>query len=247
MGLNDRVFGGHACRVAGATFLASRGIPMAVIQLLGRWSSGHRTVHPVGAVDAASVGADACPVGARHARRAGGRGHSWLSRSPWPTRRPMRVSRARGPAHSWLPRPHPRKPRQRRRDQRPGSPGYSSYRRSDRSGRSRKRTGGPEHFIYLARTRRVHKPRPRRGQCRTGRLGAQWAAAGRTAGDSSSGCRLRRPAQRSAVAASLAGLEGCSEAVERFVGLRPLGLQGLPLRLTGPRRPSESGGSTPES
>ena len=38
-GIERQVFGGHACRVAGATFLASRGIPMAVIQLLGRWSS----------------------------------------------------------------------------------------------------------------------------------------------------------------------------------------------------------------
>ena len=38
-GIERQVFGGHACRVAGATFLAARGIPMAVIQLLGRWSS----------------------------------------------------------------------------------------------------------------------------------------------------------------------------------------------------------------
>ncbi|CAE7865278.1 unnamed protein product, partial [Symbiodinium sp. KB8] len=38
-GIECQVFGGHACRVAEATFLASRGIPMAVIQLLGRWSS----------------------------------------------------------------------------------------------------------------------------------------------------------------------------------------------------------------
>ena len=33
------VFGGHAARVAGATFLALRGVPVAVIQLIGRWSS----------------------------------------------------------------------------------------------------------------------------------------------------------------------------------------------------------------
>ena len=38
-GIERQVFGGHACRVAGATFLAAKGIPMAVIQLLGRWSS----------------------------------------------------------------------------------------------------------------------------------------------------------------------------------------------------------------
>ena len=38
-GVERQTFGGHACRVAGATFLAFRGIPMAVIQLLGRWSS----------------------------------------------------------------------------------------------------------------------------------------------------------------------------------------------------------------
>ena len=37
-GIERQVFGGHACRVAGATFLAARrGIPMAVIQLLGRY------------------------------------------------------------------------------------------------------------------------------------------------------------------------------------------------------------------
>ncbi|CAE7229512.1 unnamed protein product [Symbiodinium sp. CCMP2592] len=33
------IFGGHAARVAGATFLAMRGVPVAVIQLLGRWAS----------------------------------------------------------------------------------------------------------------------------------------------------------------------------------------------------------------
>ncbi|CAE7289215.1 unnamed protein product [Symbiodinium sp. CCMP2456] len=38
-GAEKNIFGGHACRVAGATFLAVKGIPLAVIQLLGRWSS----------------------------------------------------------------------------------------------------------------------------------------------------------------------------------------------------------------
>ncbi|CAE7560951.1 unnamed protein product [Symbiodinium sp. CCMP2592] len=33
------IFGGHAARVAGATFMAMRGVPVAVIQLLGRWAS----------------------------------------------------------------------------------------------------------------------------------------------------------------------------------------------------------------
>ncbi|CAE7845005.1 unnamed protein product, partial [Symbiodinium necroappetens] len=33
------VFGGHAARIAGATFLALRGVPVAIIQLIGRWSS----------------------------------------------------------------------------------------------------------------------------------------------------------------------------------------------------------------
>ena len=33
------IFGGHAARVAGATFLALRGVPVAIIQLIGRWSS----------------------------------------------------------------------------------------------------------------------------------------------------------------------------------------------------------------
>ena len=33
------IFGGHAARVAGATFLALRGVPVTIIQLIGRWSS----------------------------------------------------------------------------------------------------------------------------------------------------------------------------------------------------------------
>ena len=33
------IFGGHSARVAGATFLAARGVAVAVIQLLGRWST----------------------------------------------------------------------------------------------------------------------------------------------------------------------------------------------------------------
>ena len=33
------VFGGHAARVAETTFLALRGVPVAIIQLIGRWSS----------------------------------------------------------------------------------------------------------------------------------------------------------------------------------------------------------------
>ncbi|CAE7240592.1 unnamed protein product, partial [Symbiodinium sp. CCMP2592] len=38
-GKRSLIFGGHAARVAGATFLAMRGVPVAVIQLLGRWAS----------------------------------------------------------------------------------------------------------------------------------------------------------------------------------------------------------------
>ncbi|CAE7242685.1 unnamed protein product [Symbiodinium sp. CCMP2592] len=33
------IFGGHAARVSGATFLAARGVAIAIIQLLGRWAS----------------------------------------------------------------------------------------------------------------------------------------------------------------------------------------------------------------
>ena len=39
MGHQKPIYGGHAARVAGAHFLAAQGIPMAVIQVLGRWSS----------------------------------------------------------------------------------------------------------------------------------------------------------------------------------------------------------------
>ena len=34
-----QLFGGHLARVAGASWLASKGVPTPVIQLLGRWSS----------------------------------------------------------------------------------------------------------------------------------------------------------------------------------------------------------------
>ena len=34
-----QLFAGHAARVAGAAWLASKGVPTAIIQLLGRWSS----------------------------------------------------------------------------------------------------------------------------------------------------------------------------------------------------------------
>jgi hypothetical protein len=34
-----QVFGGHVARVSGAQFLAAAGVPVATIQLLGRWSS----------------------------------------------------------------------------------------------------------------------------------------------------------------------------------------------------------------
>ena len=39
--LSDRreLYGGHSCRVASAQFLAAQGVPINVIQLLGRWSS----------------------------------------------------------------------------------------------------------------------------------------------------------------------------------------------------------------
>ena len=39
MGHHKPTYGGHAARVAGAHFLAAQGVPMAVIQILGRWSS----------------------------------------------------------------------------------------------------------------------------------------------------------------------------------------------------------------
>ena len=145
--IERQVFGGHACQVAGATFLAARGIPMAVIQLLGRWSS--RAIERY-TQSAPLALAPTCQEGR-------GVGHSWLSRSPWPTPRPMRVSQTRGPGHSWLPRRRPRRSRKRMRGRRLGSPGSSSSRRFARSGRP-EADRGPEHFIYLARTRRVHRP-----------------------------------------------------------------------------------------
>ena len=39
MGHHKPIYGGHAARVAGAYFMAAQGVPMAVIQVLGRWSS----------------------------------------------------------------------------------------------------------------------------------------------------------------------------------------------------------------
>ena len=39
LGTRRELYGGHACRVAGAQFLAAQGVPINVVQLLGRWSS----------------------------------------------------------------------------------------------------------------------------------------------------------------------------------------------------------------
>ena len=49
IGTVRQLYGGHACRVAGAQFLAAQGVPISVVQLLGRWSSrAGRTLHPSG-------------------------------------------------------------------------------------------------------------------------------------------------------------------------------------------------------
>ena len=117
-GIERQVFGGHACRVAGATFLPH-----------GRHPGGpqsHRTVHAVGA---GAVGAFARPG----RRIQEGRG---LSRSPWPTQRPLMVSQTRGAGPA------------------AGLPAVQFVLAV------RPEADRPEHFIYLARTRRVHKPDP---------------------------------------------------------------------------------------
>ena len=76
------VFGGHAARVAGATFLALRGVPVAIMQLIGRWSSTavEIEVHPAGAVGS----------GAGHPGTGAGR-----RRFVTPRRQPLRTSRPR--------------------------------------------------------------------------------------------------------------------------------------------------------
>ena len=140
-----------------------------------------------------------------------GAGHSWLSRSPWPTPRPMQVSH------------------------RLGFPGSSSSRRFARSGRSPKQTGGRS-ILYISPGRGAYTSPTRTRPTRTGRLGAQWAAAGRTAGVSSFGCLLRPPARPFAVVASRRGWKAAAR-LWRVLRARPPGPRGPLLRLTGPRLP----------
>ena len=151
----------------------------------------------------------------------------------------MRVSQTRGPGHSWLPRRRPRRSRKRMRGRRLGSPGSSSSRRFARNGRSRKRTGGRS-TLYISPGRGGCTSPTRMRPMRTGRLGAQWAAAGRTAGASSFGCLLR-PSARLSVVAAFRRAWKVAVRLWRVRRSRPLTPRGPPPRLTGHRRPPSQG------
>ena len=67
-----QLFAGHAARVAGAAWLASRGVPTPIIQLLGRWSS--TTVERYGSAGAGPGDTRPSPGGWGDACSAPGRG-----------------------------------------------------------------------------------------------------------------------------------------------------------------------------
>ena len=126
--------------------------------------------------------------------------------SPGPRSWPVRVSRTRGPGHSWLPR-RPRNLSRRTRVHRRGPvrPGGPPGAGGPRGGPGARGHGG-----YTSPTRM----RP----MQSGRLGARWAAAGRTAGGSKAGCRL---ASQSGVLPSLlpSGAGRLQRGGGEFVGL----------------------------
>ena len=119
-GVERQTFGGHACRVAGATFLASsasrwpsyscsadgRPGPLRDTPSRRHWLWPRRRPRPPWQVQ---------PGWANR-----GAGRSWPPRSPLQTLRLTRVSRARGTGHSWLPRTQHRHRSQTSREHRRG-------------------------------------------------------------------------------------------------------------------------------
>ena len=107
---------------------------------------------------------------------------------------------------------------------------------------------GPEHFIYLARTRRVHKPDPDEANADRAAwraVGCGWPYGGRQF------FRLSAPPPGAAFCRRCfpAGLEGCSEAVESSSGSSSRASGSSPSLTSSDRAwsTSESGGSTSES
>ena len=102
---------------------------------------------------------------------------------------------------------------------------------------------GPEHFIYLARTRRVHKPDPDEANADRAAwraVGCGWPYGGRQF------FRLSAPPRRSAVAASRRGWRAAARPW-RVRRLRPPTFQGSSPSSHRASLTSESGGSTSES
>ena len=235
-GIERQVFGGHACRVAGATFLASSPgrHPAARPVVL----QGHRAVHAVGAVGAGAVGART-PWRARR-QEGQGAGHSWLSRSPWPT------TEAGPPDEATVGCPGvTQEAPQEEAGPSAGLPGvqFVPAVRPERGGP--KQTGGRS-ILKISPGRGAYTSPTRTRPTRTGRLGAQWAAAGRTAGVSSFGCPLRPPARPFAVAASRRGWKAAAR-LWRVLRARPPGPRGPPPSSHRASSTSESGGSTSDS
>ena len=193
-GVERQTFGGHACRVAGATFLASRGIPMTVIQLLGRWSSRAIERYTQSAPLALAPSApEAALAGTAGLGQPGGGAQLAV---------PLAIADA------------------------PVDP---------------KLDQGPEHFIYLARTWRVHKPDPGehnsdRAAWRT--LGCGWPYGGRQF------FRLSAPPPRGGILQTLlfGGLPDCSEAVAVVSpSLVDLRVGGVDVRIMSGRSPGKGG------
>ncbi|CAE7572973.1 CLASP [Symbiodinium sp. CCMP2456] len=168
-GAEKNIFGGHACRVAGATFLAAKGIPLAVIQLLGRWSSRAIERYTQAAPLVLAPGAVARALGSRQApgapvssgdpRR---QAEMQLAISDAPPAEEDR--RAHGPPSAQLAA----------QGEGPESPAFECVPDLAPARAVPQGDAGPDHYVYLARTRRVHRPDAQEAMADR----AAWRAAG---------------------------------------------------------------------
>ena len=239
-----KVFGRHACRVAGATFLAFRGIPMAVIQLLGRWSS--RAIERY-TQSAPLALAPSAPSHALAGTAPGGSGGGAQLAVP------LALADAttdagqpdEGPGAQLAAPASPQEAPQEEAGPSAGLPGVQ-FVPAVRPGRAVPEADrGPEHFIYLARTRRLHKPDPDEANADRAAwraVGCGWPYGGRQF------FRLSAPPPGAAFCRRCftAGLEGCSEAVESSSGSSSRASGSSPSSHRASST-SESGGSTSDS
>ena len=177
-----QLFAGHAARVAGAAWLASKGVPTAIIQLLGRWSSTavERYVQaaPLAVAPEIPGSCRAAALARRPPPRPGERPRAaWRPASQLRNGRGRRRCRPRlGSRWITLRRCNWSRPRRGVR-----GPGWATTRRRGRTSST------------MRRGRRCTAP-TRRRPALSRSSGGLGAARGRTASGASSGClRSRRP------------------------------------------------------